>query len=527
MELISFDQFKNKLEKEYDIDCYIFLEDLETLPSSTLYKILSPYQKSQYNNNYRFILCNACTVKQTTLEHVVNVFEYLDISPYFINVYTNQPSTDSYFKSLIEPIQVTSLNIQRPAPASTDTPLFNNNRTMCAYAWAGIHIWTDGTTSPCCEYTGTIKSQDGTPYNVNTHTITEILSSAYMDNLRDQMRNNINPSGCKKCVVAEANGRDSRRVLAPYRLENVWGNIDWESNNVDKNLGYVGGHLGNLCNLKCRICSPLFSSSIAAEELQQVNASDIKNHPVYRTLNTTSWPRKNKNFWNSLRDNSKQIKNFEFLGGEPFMLQQNFDFMQFLIDHGYSQECIFDFTSNGTIYPEIFEQVDRFKRIDLTLSIDNIGPRFEYERSGSSWQKVTDNIEKFMMVKNNHNKLKIGVAIAVNIQNVYYLPELITWLKQYNFDHYYYNMLNDPEYLSITKLTLSAKQLVLNKLTKCQLDTTDHQKLQPVIQLINGSTGSSGKQFVSEMKNRDRIRNENFAETHPEIATAMGYHETI
>lgn len=526
MEVIEFETLKLTLSKKYNIDCWVFLEDLEHSSSSTFYRSLIPFQSPAYENNYRFVLCNTKALQPATLDHVVDIIDYLDISRYFIEVYTNQSTTADYFNSLAEPIKVTLLDISRSEPKLDSVPLFNTDKKMCAHAWSGFHIWTDGSVGVCCEYNGLIADDNNIPYNINSHSIEEILTSNYMDNLRDQMRSGQDPAGCKKCVKIEQSGGQSRRVLAPYRLENIWGLIDWESNDVD-NLGYIGGHLGSLCNLKCRICSPNFSSTVAAEELSQVPNGELKLHPTYKISTSTSWAKKKNDLWNSLRD-KPQIKNFEFLGGEPFMLKQNLDFMQYLLDNQLSSQCIFDFTSNGTVYPEIFDRAGQFKRLVVTLSIDNTGSRFEYERSGAKWAVLEDNVQKFMQVRSKNPTFKIGVAIAVNIQNVFYLPELIDWIKKKNFDHYYVSLVSDPAYLSIAQLTVDAKQLVLNKLTSCQyVDETAQSALDYVIKTIKNSPVSNGKEFVTKMQAKDRLRNENFAETHPEIATAMGYNETI
>jgi MoaA/NifB/PqqE/SkfB family radical SAM enzyme len=523
---MKFDQLKRNLSSQYHIDCWIFLEDLEHSPSSTLYKTLVPFQRTAYENNYRFILCNAAPLQVATLDHVADIISYLDISPYFVEIYTNQPGTTEYFNSLPEPIKVTQIDIQRSIPPLlTSAPLFNNNKKMCAHVWSGFHIWPDGTVGVCCDYSGSIVDDNSQPYNINSHSVEEILSSKYMDNLRNQMRLGQDPVGCNSCVRIECTGGESRRMLAPYRLENIWGQIDWETDSVD-NLGYIGGHLGNLCNLKCRICSPTFSSTIAAEELSQVPNNEVKLHPTYKISNSTNWAIKKTDLWKSLKDNL-QIKNFEFLGGEPFMLKHNLEFMQHLLDTKRSKECIFDFTSNGTLYPEIFDHADQFKRLVVTLSIDNIEKRFEYERSGSDWNVLQDTVQKFMKVKSKNPTFKIGVGIAVNIQNVLYLPELIAWIQQQNFDHYYYNIINTPTCMSITQLTSVARKLVLNKLINSQLDTKDKQTLEYVIQTIKNSAGSDGKEFVAYMQNKDQIRNEDFAVTHTEISNAMGYYETI
>jgi sulfatase maturation enzyme AslB (radical SAM superfamily) len=224
-----------------------------------------------------------------------------------------------------------------------------------------------------------------------------------------------------------------------------------------------------------------------------------------------------------LKLQADQVCNFEFLGGEPLLLKENLEFMQWLIDQGHSHRAIFEFVTNGTQYPAIFDQAGEFRRLTVTISIDNIADRFEYERAGADWNTVSSNVKKFVACKQHNPSLQIGICITVNIQNVLYLPELINWIREQGIDHYYFNVLVSPEYLSIDHLTGQAKQLVLEKLTKANLSAVDLDRLQYIVQRVIECVGSDGKIFCQKMQAKDQQRNENFILTHSEIAQAMGF----
>jgi sulfatase maturation enzyme AslB (radical SAM superfamily) len=520
--MIDLAEIKKDLESQYQIDCYLFLEDLEHDPSSTLYKTLEPLYQEAYQDKYRFVFFNFSSVQHSTLVHVANVVKYLDISPYFVLVVTNQPDTVDFFSTLPEPIKALDVagELQRELHHN-QTPLFNNSNFMCAHAWVGLHANPDGTTKPCCNYRGLITDNQETPYNIKQHNIKDIVSSNYMRLMRDNFRQGKIPTGCVTCVKNERDSGVSKRSLTPFKLKNIYGNINWESDSVDENLGWIGGHLGNLCNLKCRICSPSYSSTIAAEELKQLE--NKKDSEVYRTLVNNNWTGDSGPFWTSLKSLVPQIKNFEFLGGEPLLHKENLEFMQWLIDKGYSNDCIFEFVTNGTQYPAIFESIDCFKRFTITVSIDNIEERFELERSGADWITVSNNLEKFVSLGGNNNKVEINISITVNIQNILYLPELINWLRSKKINSYFYNWLTGPDYLSAEQLTPVAKQLVLDKLKSAQLAPEDQEKLNFIINRVKQIKTSDGVEFCKYMQSKDQIRKENFARTHKEIASAMGY----
>jgi MoaA/NifB/PqqE/SkfB family radical SAM enzyme len=509
--LQTIEELKSNLLTRFDIDCFVNIESLERSASSTLYQTLIPFVKEAYHDRYRFVFFNFSSVTINTLNHVFDTISYLDISPYFIEVVTDQTNTVDFFQQ--RNIKVTHQSILRPN--------FNLDKHMCAYVWAGLHIDPNGQARICCDYNGSILDENNQPYNIRTHNIGTIVNSNYMIKKRQEFRQGHMPSECNSCVRSESNGGESRRYIAPYKLKNVYGSIDWESDTVTPK--FLGGHFGNLCNLKCRICGPYNSSSIAAEQLEHVSASQLSTHPTYQLLEQNRWSKNSQAFWESTKEQLASLRSFEFLGGEPLMLKENLEFMQYLLDTGRSQDSIFEFVTNGTQFPKILESADRFKRLTFTISIDAIGDQFEYQRKNAKWNKVIENVQKFVSLKSLNPLIMVGVSITVNIQNVLYLPELILWINTQGFDHYYYNILTYPNYLSISNLTSDAQQLVLDRLTHSNLDVSDQSKLNYVINYIRTQPTSDGVEFVKKITEVDQIRNEDFRTSHKEIAQAMGF----
>ena len=511
---MTLNELKSTLKSQYKIDCWVSIENLEHSASSTLYKSLIPYQKTAYDNDYRFVFFNFSPIKQQTLEHVISIVNNIDISPYFVLVYSNQSSTIEFFQS--HSINTINIDIDYNVISGGIEPIFNTTQSMCAYAWAGLHVYPNGGVAPCCDYNGTIAN-----YNIRQHSITEIVHSDYMKDLRNQFRSGQRPVGCKKCFYLNDQHAESRMSLASYKLENFYDKIDWESDSSV--IGYLGGHLGNLCNLKCRICSPDNSSVIAAEELSLIPPDQVKNHPTYKLLADNRWGKNSDDFWILLKQHIPDMCNFEFLGGEPLLLKENLNFLQFLIDNGHSENVIVELVTNGTQYPEIFDRAHKFKRFTVTVSVDNTGARFELERSGCTWDQLNKTVENFVNSSRQNSSLKIGVNVTVNIQNVLYLPEIIEWVNQSGIDHYYVNVLDQPKYLSIKNITSAAKELILNKLTNTKLAPADQQNLNVIIGEIMQAPTSDGKEFCRYMQEKDQLRKENFGKTHAEIAQAMGY----
>lgn len=499
----------------------ISLDEISICPSSTFYLRISPFYKSYYQPDERIVLENFAPMSLDFLEHVYQVIFDLDISPSFILVKTNRPETENFFQSQQRPIPVINTPGQAPELGSDYKPIFNTANHLCAHAWSGIHVDPDGKARLCCEYRGNIQDRDGREFNIKTDDIDDIIDSDYMIAIRNEFRSGVTPPGCFKCEFFEKNNIVSKRRLSKFKLKNLYHHINWEQDRIaGKNL-FIGGHLGNICNLKCRICNEKFSSQIANEKIKSgmIVDSDV----VAVNLVERNWKLSNPFFWKKLRDLGGRARNFEFLGGEPLLLKENLDFMQYLIDAGISENCIFEFITNGTQYPEIFDHADRFQRLTITISIDDLGPRFEFQRKNSHWDTVSQNIMRFIRARDRSQSMEIGVSITVNIQNVLYLPDLIRWLNSQGVDHYFYNFLSTPEFLSVDQLTPRAKELVLHHLRSADLAGTDREKMTSVISMVEMAKTSSGENFLKYMQSLDQLRQEKFHEHHKDIAIAMGY----
>ena len=508
------DQVRQLFEKKYTVGAFIFIEDLEHQPSSTLYRSLIELKQDSFPDNYRFVFANFNPVSAYTLEHIVSTLDYIDIPRFFVTVVSTQSDVVDYFKSKDISSQLLAAPIQHTVIHQA-TPQFNTKNQMCAHAWAGFWADSDGSVKPCCDYSGRIKKPNWQDFNIQTDTVEDIVKSPYMRLLREQFREGIRPTECSTCWNRAKSGAETRIELSPYKLQNVYGTIDWET---EGEVSFVGGHLGNLCNLGCVICSAGYSSTIAAEDVQHSPIKDKKKHPSYQLLRDNRWPSNSDTFWQKIKSRLPQVKNFEFLGGEPFLLKENIEFLQYLIDQDYCQNSIVQFSTNGTQFPDVCYSLHKFQRAEITFSIDNIGPKFEYERYRADWIKVKENIAKFIEQRNQNPMVKLNVCVTVSIQNVLDLPETIAELKSIGLDVYYINIVNSPEQLSIANLTPRAKQLVLDKLI-----ANPDDKFQIVIDTILKGRTSNGQSFCDFIRHKDLIRNTNFLDTHREIGEAMGY----
>ena len=396
-------------------------------------------------------------------------------------------------------------------------------KTSGMLPWISIETSPIGTARPCCLALDEITRADGTEYSLRNSTLEEIYHSGYMQDLRQQFLKGEQPKTCDRCWQEEAAGRNSKRINSRIHLKEYYDRVDWHNTDPDQ-LWFIDLKLGNICNLKCRICGSWSSSKWVNEEIDYVKGlTDRKQHLAYTFLQQGAWPRESEAFWENLKALLPNIKYFEFTGGEPFLIEQHFELLRYAVKTGDSKHIGVHYNTNGTVFPEQSALWNEFKNVEIAFSIDNVGARFEYERYGADWIEVQENINNFSTICNN--KIATQVCMTVNIQNVYYLPELCDWVHTQTFTHVHFNMLHDPHHMNISRMTPLAQQLVIDRLSNHQFHLKYRAEILRIIQFIKNGQGSDGNEFVRKMKQTDEYREQSFLNTHPEIAKAMGYNE--
>ena len=133
--------------------------------------------------------------------------------------------------------------------------------TICMLPWVSIEASPMGTARPCCLAEEEITDASGKKYSLRDTTLQAIYRSDYMQSLRQQFRRGEQPATCNRCWQEEAAGRDSKRIHSRVRLKELYQQVDWDNDRPDQ-LWFIDLKLGNICNLKCRICGSWSSSCL-------------------------------------------------------------------------------------------------------------------------------------------------------------------------------------------------------------------------------------------------------------------------
>lgn len=513
----------------------MFLKPYLKLPSSSLYKKCKSLYKTQYSANERLVFAFTGEIPFDLLAHLQRVISHLDISNCFVCIVNNHPGTPELITRVHHKYSADKNNIfehidlDLPENFSIDefkdhNPLLNPPESMCMYPWTQLEFKWNGTVRPCCVYSDPIKDELGTTIDLNVNkdiSFRDIYHSTDMKRLRQQFRTGGYPPGCSKCWQEESIGKRSDRQLYQWIASDKMYDLDYESESID-NLTSFDLKLGTLCNLSCRICNEKLSSSWAVETLRSVPANEKKDHFAYHALRNGEWPKKNQQFWTELESLLPNVTYLEFAGGEPLMHPHQWQVLKLACDLGYADQITLRYNSNGTILPST-EQMDiwkQFKLVRLDLSIDDIGSRFDYQRNGSTWHTVQTVVGSLHQDKPAN--IQTQVTVTVNIQNVYYMPELVSWIDQQGFDSLWLNQCHSPPEFHLSSMTAQFKQQVLNKWQNTDFGRHSEQ-FNVFYKYISDIVTVGPEKFIKFTRNIDTIRNQNFADAHSETALALGY----
>lgn len=394
---------------------------------------------------------------------------------------------------------------------------------FCVLPWISLETSPIGTVRPCCLADEEITSNQGDKFDLATANLGEVQDSNYMHNLRQEFLDNKKPRTCRKCWNEERSGRTSKRMHTLDRLKHMLADSDWTTD--AKPLMFLDLKLGNICNLKCRICGSWSSSQFAAEELNYIGGDEPKKSSFhYQMLKKGAWPRENQQFWNQIDNIVNQIRYIEFTGGEPFMISEHFDMLQSIVDLGIANNVEIHYNTNGTQFPLRGPEIwSHFKTVEIAFSIDDVNQRFEYQRTGANWDEVNENIVKFKTLQKQLPNLQLQCCSTVNVFNVLYIEELAAWQEQTGFGFVYWNMMHEAYYFSISTLPESAKQIIATKLQSANTSPATQKEFGHIIDFMQGGVSLDGNILRMKVKDLDRRRNQNLKDHHKELAEAIGY----
>lgn len=335
------------------------------------------------------------------------------------------------------------------------------SKTFCILPWIHLSTRPNGHMRVCCTANassagptpdkkyggevGIVKNDDGKPANFNHTDLMDAWNNTYMRSARTTMRDGEVPASCTKCFKEEAAGHRSKRMWETDYWAKEGFTQDWalegmeDDGTIEPNIPYIDLRFGTKCNLKCIMCSPHDSSMWVPDwnklypKIENENLKDSMqwNNKGRYDGASYNWHMNNPEFWEQLYKQVPNMKQLYFAGGEPLIIDAHYTLLEECIKRGHAKNIELRYNSNGVEWRDnLFDLWEEFRHVRFHYSVDSIGDMNDYIRYPSKWKR---NEEVFHILDNTSDKIEITTACAVQVLNIFYLPDFVKWKMEQGF----------------------------------------------------------------------------------------------
>jgi len=261
-----------------------------------------------------------------------------------------------------------------------------------------------------------------------------------MKNTRLEMIKGKTIPACVKCNEQEEQGYKSMRSVDNkedyIRETNADGSVNHSPHSAEI-------HFGNLCNLKCKMCSQNYSNQIG-KELLEMGKDDPEwlNWVMKQSGNVNNWTNnlsveykwfKNPKIAHKLVEwISKNVTELSILGGEPTIIPEFWKIFEHCEQKGTLTGKEVTIVTNLTnINPRVKTWLPKLENWTIWASIDGIGERTEYIRYPSNWNKIVENLNFYKSILKEKSNGKIVFSPAISILNIDQLDDLLLWQLEF------------------------------------------------------------------------------------------------
>lgn len=296
-----------------------------------------------------------------------------------------------------------------------------------------MNLNPDGKATLCCQSHLPILDESGRPLNAQTHSIEEIWNSPGMRDIRRRMAAGEQLPHCDACFNNERYGRDSYRLhsnrqwLDDHRkAESIRVTVEETVDGaVARSPVYFDLRIGNICNLKCTACKPLYSSQI---ERDPVHSKWIVDAPYTRLQNrfgsTGDWSEADV-LLDEIVGMADNLAMIQLAGGEPTINKTQIALLKALCEGGRAANIDLVVVTNlSNVRADVYAIFAQFRTLTVALSIDGCEATYEYVRFPGKWLSLTKNIARLRAARPD---VRVSINAVLQAINGYNLINLLEW----------------------------------------------------------------------------------------------------
>jgi MoaA/NifB/PqqE/SkfB family radical SAM enzyme len=359
------------------------------------------------------------------------------------------------------------------------------SKTFCLHPFTGVATREDGAVKVCCRSQPVGWIQDDS--------LEHIWNGHQMKEVRRQVLCGERPEVCKPCFDLEDQGVESLRQRhikgeIPEARINLYPNA-LDSLREDYTMPFefptMEIKLNNLCNLRCRMCNPLDSTSWTDwDEVKPFYAKE-GNYLVKTVDRFVSKPGKyigpfddTDNWWESFEKLLPHFRRVEFAGGEPLMDPQHYKILDML--KPYSKNIEIKYATNGTTLGikggrTVHDYWPYFKSVAVNVSIDGINDVYNYIRGNGNFSEVEKNVKEIQTIP---NVSRVVGAFTAQAGNILQAAECVDYFINKMGIVFYSHRVSYPNVLSAQVLPKELKELAIERLKQMKLRIPDFENIK-------------------------------------------------
>jgi len=300
---------------------------------------------------------------------------------------------------------------------------------------------------------------------------------------------------------------------------------------------------GNLCNYKCIMCSPVHSNlwyedwlAIDGRGKKKFTKEDIFEKGSYKTYDmkrdqygrihmegTVAWWESDI-WWKRFEEMIPNLRMIYFTGGEPLLVPAMQECLDRVIAAGKADQIVLRYDTNlSVINQKLIDKWKNFKRLNLCLSMDDVGDRYNLIRYPGNYNNFVRNIKTLQ-----HQQIPIAkTTCCIGNGSIYTIKRVLDASADLGLNTTF-RFLEGPFWLDIRALPRSAKYEIASELFKLEGSTTHKMWYNSEIEILrkyfNEENRTQTTEFVRVMNVLDERRNTNWKTTLPDIYDLFSRH---
>ena len=313
------------------------------------------------------------------------------------------------------------------------------SKVFCDKPFNHNYVHPNGKMRLCCTTVQDLPTDNNyNLFDANKHSIDDYWNSNRMKEIRRKMIAGEKIRDCERCYRQEEQGVESLRSTRGMN-KYIIGTLP--DGTYQKSANSMQIQLGNICNLKCKMCSQMYSH-MHGMETRDIGEQDPEwlHWVKEQGANVNNWTNelgvkqewyKNTEFKLKMFEHiSKNIMHLNVIGGEPTLIPEFYELFEYCDKQGtLGSKSVTLVTNLTNTNNKLTNWLPKLKNWTIWASVDGVGERTEYIRYPSKWDKILESLEFYRNIMGDNGK--IVLSPAVQLLNIDQLDDIVKWWKEW------------------------------------------------------------------------------------------------